>query len=158
MKNMIANMQYQWLITQHELLVYWEGKQVDTCSQIKECTTNFDLSHCASNGRTTRILVLTGIRPGSSSLMFVVKKTFFGTFVFLFLVHLPLRNFAYDGTCWIASRSGTLIFTWLNISSIFSMCAFCLLFLSLLENGTIGLCTWSTDFLFQTCRNWREWN
>jgi len=51
-------------------------------------------------------LCLTGIRPDSSSLMLVAKKTFFGTLNFLFLVHMSLRNFAYDGTCWIASRSG----------------------------------------------------
>jgi len=118
--------------------------------------TNFGLSYCVSNGRKTRILVLTGIGPDSSSQMLVAKKTFLGTLVFLFLEHMSLRNLAYDGTYWIASRRGTFILTWLKISIIISMCAVCLLFFSLLGNGTIGLCTWLVDLSFSDSSDLKE--
>jgi len=44
-------------------------------------------------------LYFTGIGPDSNSLMFDVRKTFLRTFVFLFLMHISFKNFAYDGTC-----------------------------------------------------------
>ena len=54
-------------------------------------------------------LYFTGMGLVSNSLMFDARKTFFGTFVFLFLVHISFKNFAYDGTYYMASRRGTLI-------------------------------------------------
>jgi len=68
-------------------------------------------------------LYLTGMGLDNNSLMFVIRRTFLGTLVFLFLVHISFKNFAYEGICCMASRSGTLIFT-------------------------IGLCTSSADFSF----------
>ena len=91
--------------------------------------------------------------------MLVAKNTFLGTFVFHFFVHISLRNLALPGTCWIASRRGTFSFTWLNISSIFSMCMFLLLFLSLLGKGATGLWTCSvTVSLSDICgADWESW-
>jgi len=73
-------------------------------------------------------LYLTGMGPDRSLLMLVAKNTFYGTFIFLFLVHISFRNLAYAETYWLASRRDTLNLTLLN-SSIFSMCMFLLLFL-----------------------------
>ena len=71
-----------------------------------------------------------------------------GTFIFLFLVHISFKNFTYDGTCCMASRRGTFIWTWLNIFLIFSIWALVLLVASLLGNGTIGLWVCSSVFFF----------
>jgi len=48
----------------------------------------------------------------------------------------------------MASRSGMLIFTWLNIFKIFSICELDLLFFSLFAKGIVGLCTFSADLFF----------
>ena len=64
------------MLAQPELLVYREGKQVDTCSQIKKCAINCPIVP-AMLGQPGS-LYLTGIRPNNSSLMLVAKKTFFG--------------------------------------------------------------------------------
>ena len=44
-------------------------------------------------------LYFTGMAPVNNSLILDARKTFLGTFVFLFLAHLSFRNLAYDGTC-----------------------------------------------------------
>jgi len=75
-------------------------------------------------------LYLTRIWPDMNSLMFVMRKTYLGTLVFLFWC-MSLRNFACEGTCWMASRRDTLIFTYLKSSSVFCICAMVMLFLSL---------------------------
>ena len=41
-------------------------------------------------------LYFTEIGPVSNSLMFEDRKTFLGTFAFLFLVHISFKNLAYD--------------------------------------------------------------
>ena len=91
-------------------------------------------------------LYFTGIGPVSNSLMFKGRKTFFRTFSFLFFVHISFRNLAYDGTCCIASRRGTLIWTLLNISLIFSIWAFSFWLDSLFGNGTTDLYGCSSVF------------
>ena len=54
-------------------------------------------------------LYFIGMGPVSNSLIFNARKTFFGTFILLFFVHISFRNFANYGTYCMASRRGTLI-------------------------------------------------
>jgi len=71
-------------------------------------------------------LYLTGMGSDNGSLMLIARKTFFGTLIFCYLV---LKNLAYNGTCWMASRRGTFILTWLNTSSIFfHLCVWFIIF------------------------------
>ena len=89
-----------------------------------------------------------GMGPVNNSLMLDARKTFLGTLVFHFLVHMSFKNFAYDGTYCMASRRDTFIWTWLNISLIFSIWALVLLVASLLGNGIIGLWICSSILFF----------
>jgi len=122
------------------------ARQISICPMVQEI-----MGHPGS-------LYFTRMGQDRNSLMLVAKNTFLGTFIFLFFVHIFLRNLAYAGTCWIASRKGMFNLTWLNISSIFSMCMFILLFLSLLGKGAIGLWTCSAAVSFSdVCgADWEE--
>jgi len=44
-------------------------------------------------------LYFTRMGSDDNSLMFDARKTFLGTFVFLFLVHMSFRNLVYVRTC-----------------------------------------------------------
>ena len=132
-------------IAQPELLINWEREQVDTCPQVKKCTTNLGLSYSASNCRTTRFLYLTGIGSDSSSLMLVAKKTFFlGAHV--------LKKFCIWRNLFDSIKKWHINFHLIKYLNY--LLHVCILFVCL---KTIWKCYYRLVF-FQTRQIWMEWS
>lgn len=67
-------------------------------------------------------LYLGGVLNCRMELTCSVRNAFSCTFIFLFTVQRSFKNLAYEGICFIASKSEMLILTYLNTSYISVFC------------------------------------